>query len=264
MRFKTGGINKDIHLLIQNFKKIYRDTFVIFEDEFLQFVNEFKLIEFGHKTHLLTGTFIIDTQELKHVYVTGNEWFREFNMDKDCFLQKNSFNYFLSFIHPDDVNRYRLLIHKAMVLVGNLDISELKGLNYKLYFRLRHNTGKYIWFMQHGKLISIDGRGISFDIGYFMEIKDENNVNLNLQIETKNDTYVVYHDEKPHFKLPISIREWQVLSLILKGHSNKEIAEKIYLSVDTISNHRKSIIKKTQSRNILEAIYKLGLIKKII
>ncbi len=43
----------------------------------------------------------------------------------------------------------------------------------------------------------------------------------------------------------LSEREIEVLSLIVKGFSNKEIAEKLIISVHTVVTHRKNIIQKT-------------------
>jgi DNA-binding NarL/FixJ family response regulator len=44
-------------------------------------------------------------------------------------------------------------------------------------------------------------------------------------------------------------RELQVLELLAEGLTNKEIAEKIYLSKRTVETHRKNLIDKTNSKN---------------
>ena len=48
---------------------------------------------------------------------------------------------------------------------------------------------------------------------------------------------------------PISEREKEILLLICNGHSNKEIADKLFLSVHTIDNHRNHLLEKTGARN---------------
>ncbi|NQY67051.1 MAG: response regulator transcription factor [Flavobacteriales bacterium] len=45
-------------------------------------------------------------------------------------------------------------------------------------------------------------------------------------------------------KTALSEREIQITALVAKGFSNKEIADKLYLSVHTIGTHRKNILKK--------------------
>lgn len=42
----------------------------------------------------------------------------------------------------------------------------------------------------------------------------------------------------------LSIREIEVLQLIVKGNTNKEIADKLYISLNTVQTHRKNITAK--------------------
>lgn len=60
----------------------------------------------------------------------------------------------------------------------------------------------------------------------------------------------------------ISEREYEVLKLIIQGLSNKEIADKLYVSTRTIDSHRYNIMKKLNAKNLAELIQraaKLGL-----
>lgn len=52
----------------------------------------------------------------------------------------------------------------------------------------------------------------------------------------------------------LSKREMEVLMLVVKGHSTPAIAQKLYLSVHTISSHRKNILKKLNLRSPVELI----------
>ena len=54
----------------------------------------------------------------------------------------------------------------------------------------------------------------------------------------------------------LSSREHEVLRLICKGLLYKEIAEKLFISSNTVKNHLKSIYKKLQVQNKTEAINK--------
>ncbi len=47
----------------------------------------------------------------------------------------------------------------------------------------------------------------------------------------------------------MSKRELEVLDLIMQGLTNKEIAERLFISFDTVKCHRTSILAKTGSRN---------------
>jgi len=54
----------------------------------------------------------------------------------------------------------------------------------------------------------------------------------------------------------LSKKEKQILDLVSEGMSSKEIAEKLGLSVRTVSNHRANIIKKTKVKNTADLIKK--------
>lgn len=61
----------------------------------------------------------------------------------------------------------------------------------------------------------------------------------------------------------LSAREKEILSLIAKGFSNSEIADKLFLSVGTVKNYVTNILQKLEAKDRTEAVVKakdLGLI----
>ena len=52
----------------------------------------------------------------------------------------------------------------------------------------------------------------------------------------------------------ITEREMEVLDLLSRGLNSKEIAEKLFISPNTVDYHRRLLLKKTESRNIAELI----------
>ncbi len=59
-------------------------------------------------------------------------------------------------------------------------------------------------------------------------------------------------NEKP--STPLTKREHEVLSLLAKGHTNKEIATLLNCSAETIKSHRSNIMNKSKTRNSAEMI----------
>lgn len=57
-------------------------------------------------------------------------------------------------------------------------------------------------------------------------------------------------------KIDITKREKEIIELISLGYSNKEIAEKLLVSVSTIDAHRYNILKKMEVKNTAEMIMK--------
>lgn len=47
----------------------------------------------------------------------------------------------------------------------------------------------------------------------------------------------------------LSIREIEILGLIMRGFTNNEISEKLFISYETVKSHRKNILEKTGAKN---------------
>lgn len=62
-------------------------------------------------------------------------------------------------------------------------------------------------------------------------------------------------------KLNLSNREYEVLQLLAKGHSNAEIAENLFLSLSTIKTHVSNLFVKMDVKNRVQAIEKAKRLK---
>src|SRR4051812_33863578 len=57
-------------------------------------------------------------------------------------------------------------------------------------------------------------------------------------------------------ELEISKRELEVLNLLSKGHSNAEIAEKLFVSLSTVKTHNQNLFEKLEVKRRIQAIEK--------
>ncbi|HXH19305.1 MAG TPA: LuxR C-terminal-related transcriptional regulator [Chitinophagales bacterium] len=68
------------------------------------------------------------------------------------------------------------------------------------------------------------------------------------------------HPEKPETSTKknwqLSKRELEVLNLVAKGLTASEVAEQLYLSLDTVETHKKNIVRKLEAKNSIEAVVK--------
>lgn len=62
-------------------------------------------------------------------------------------------------------------------------------------------------------------------------------------IQKKQHTEIQITNQK------LSIREIEILGLIMQGFTNQQIAEKLFISFETVRSHRKHILEKTGARN---------------
>jgi len=86
-------------------------------------------------------------------------------------------------------------------------------------------------------------------ISAVMDDKNYYNEKVNIVIQANPDGI----NHPPRIKL--SAREFEVIVLLCRGLSTKDIAEKLYLSEHTIEGYRKDIIRKTNTRNTNELIH---------
>lgn len=73
---------------------------------------------------------------------------------------------------------------------------------------------------------------------------------------TQPDKFVLNQEELEHLEL--NDREYEVLQLLAKGHSNKEIAERLYLSLSTIKTHASNLYFKMDVKSRTQAVEKLN------
>ena len=74
-----------------------------------------------------------------------------------------------------------------------------------------------------------------------------------IQISNKPPVNARRFDVKfPTFMESLTKRELQVYGLAIKGTSNKSIADQLFISVETVKCHRKSIVKKAGVKKIEE------------
>lgn len=53
-----------------------------------------------------------------------------------------------------------------------------------------------------------------------------------------------------HISLSITLREREVIDLLVNEYSSKEIAKKLFISVETVHSHRKNIRRKLGVKNV--------------
>jgi DNA-binding NarL/FixJ family response regulator len=74
------------------------------------------------------------------------------------------------------------------------------------------------------------------------------------------DILLEEHTDKPVW---LSSREQELLKLIVDGYSNQEMAEKLFLGIETIKTYRKNLIQKLGAKNSM-ILVKMAIEKKLI
>ena len=70
----------------------------------------------------------------------------------------------------------------------------------------------------------------------------------------RNENFVL--DESLVTQLELSKRELEILSLLARGHSNQEIAPKLFVSISTVKTHIQNLFEKLDVKRRIQAVEK--------
>jgi DNA-binding CsgD family transcriptional regulator len=88
------------------------------------------------------------------------------------------------------------------------------------------------------------GKSLHLDLSF--EVNDIFNASFIITKKLKNECEIKSHK--------LSVREIEVLGFIMLGYTTKEIAEKLFISYETVKSHRKNILEKTGAKNTASLI----------
>lgn len=132
---------------------------------------------------------------------------------------------------------------------------------------------RIILLSMHNDYTSID-MGLKLGVNGFLQ-KDTDKIELQLAIETvvSGENYfskevtstIMKGHQSPNMHTPVKLtpRETEILKLIAEELTTQEIADKIFVSTNTVETHRKNLIAKTGSKNSV-GLVKFALENKLI
>lgn len=131
-------------------------------------------------------------------------------------------------------------------------------------YRLTNNLGKLVTILQKGSYITDEKTNLPlYSFGFCMDITSLKNDSCMVQTIDKydkdKDGYNYYNITTNYYYPDPSIsiltkREIEILLHMGDGLSSKQIADKLWLSENTVMNHRKNMLRKTNTKNVAELI----------
>jgi DNA-binding NarL/FixJ family response regulator len=102
--------------------------------------------------------------------------------------------------------------------------------------------------------------------GYLLKPFDENDLLTSLEIAVFNhmnskrasERNLTIESINSHIPNPLTEREFEILHYLREGRTNKEIGEKVFLSVNTVKSHLLNIYEKLDVHNRTEVLFKLN------
>lgn len=212
--------------------------------------------------HAPSLVFILNHQTMLYDYFSKNVK-QILGYDADRYM-KEGLAFSTSTFHPEHLDIHNRLIYPEIYeYIKNYgQKGESKSLRFTTTFKVKKADGKYIWAMQQFNIIETDDAGLPFLTLVFMHdityIKKDECVDLLISHKTSpNSTYIpIYAATYPGINKPtvFSKRELEVLNLICKGVSSKEIANSLFLSEHTVKTHRKNMLKKINAKNTADLL----------
>lgn len=121
----------------------------------------------------------------------------------------------------------------------------------------------FVFCTAHSDRGTIERARQTFPSGYLIKPFNERELFAALDIALyyhiqKQKSTIDFSRINLHLPEPLSERELEFLSELVKGRSNKEIAELQFVSINTVKTHLQSIFQKLDVRNRTEALFRIA------
>ena len=173
---------------------------------------------------------------------------------------ETSVPFFLDKIHPEDQPWFLNFENKVIEFFAALRPDQIPNYKVRYDYRIRKNNGEYIRILQQVITIQHSDTGallrtfvVHTDISHlkkeglpllsFIGLNDEPSY-INIDVKNKFT---------PSQQL-ISVREKEVLHLIIQGHHSNSIADILFISKETVDRHRKNMLRKINVSNTAQLI----------
>lgn len=154
-------------------------------------------------------------------------------------------------IHPDDLSEKYLQELRFFHFIKHLPKNKRADYYLLHKLRMRDASGSYIPVLHRLFYISIPSHN-SVRLALCLYNPLVIDIPHKSMVVNSTNGQVIVLGEQNDSKI-LSVREKQVLRLIDKGMSSKDIAKLLSISINTVSRHRQEILSKLQVRNSIEA-----------
>lgn len=165
-------------------------------------------------------------------------------------------DYFESRFHPDDYDHLLDLQIKLGNFIYELPSDERNDYRNIFQYRVLGAAGKYVNVVSRQQVLLRDNNDKAWIVMGIMEISPDQSPLEYVKCSVANlkTGRLFTPSALPGSCIHLTKREIQILLLIKEGALSKEIADRLGISLYTVSNHRKNILNKLNADNSVEAI----------
>jgi len=168
--------------------------------------------------------------------------------------------HFLKVSHPDDIERAGMGRVRLFKMAHDVSVAKEGFSLMSSNFRMRNAQGSYSNLLMQ---LYVFYRKLPYESVCLIQV----HTNIDWCTKLKYGYHFYTGDDLSFFRypdeemlmvgVPFSNRELEIIHLIESGLNSYQIAEKIFLSPQTIYTHRRNIIKKSSKKTLSDVIYDL-------
>jgi DNA-binding CsgD family transcriptional regulator len=199
---------------------------------------------------------IFDLARRQHVYLSSTfETLLGWDLEE---ASKPGHIYIDSRLHPDDLehlNRSSSFFFNLILKIKKDDPKNIEQYKFIMDYRTKGKDGQYVRVIEQHKILEMDkSNNLWLSLG-IMDLSPDQDLQTLCRYRMVNvKTGEVYHFPKEDPESVLSLREQEVLQLLAKGLISKQIADQLFISVNTVNTHRQNIIGKLNVSNTAGAI----------
>lgn len=221
-------------------------------------------IRFLESLSIVQNSFvsIFDLAKMEHAYLSPN--FTDLlGWDPEMIASPEN-DYINQRMHPEDLAHLNSVSGQFFGLILRVDPEwreQMKYIKLIMDYRTLGKDGNYVRVIEQHKLLELDRYGNAWLAMSVLDLSPDQDLKSLCRYRLINTlTGELYHFPPSELiaENKLSFREKEILQLLSKGLISKQIADKLFISVNTVNTHRQRIIEKLNVSNTAEAVQYAG------
>ncbi|MDR6560182.1 MULTISPECIES: LuxR C-terminal-related transcriptional regulator [unclassified Arcicella] len=170
-------------------------------------------------------------------------------------------HFFLDIIHPDDKPYFLQFEQRITEFFKDLPFEKISKYKMQYDLRMRTKDNRYVRLLHQAVQIDFD------ETNYYRTLDVDTDISHIKQDGVPSFSIIGLDGEPSYYNItetntltlsntPFTPREREILKMIVENKSSKEIADRLFISLHTVSTHRKNLLKKANCKTPVELVGK--------
>lgn len=165
---------------------------------------------------------------------------------------------YLRFVHEDDLSLFGEKILPNFRKIRSKHLNIIDQLTFQIMGRIRRENGEIVGTLLEYQILEVDeDLKAVLSFGKMTELRFPQSVRgigVSVYEKVKGKTIQHYDEIFPFGAPKITTRELEILKLIADGKTGKKISEQLYISENTVKNHRQNMLRKLGLKSSSELV----------